>query len=127
VRRYIGRHAGKYILGTTAPTGTGVQALPRENPLASSFDSMPRYKVRTSAQAIEKDFPHIVQMIVPRGGFGKKLDDMYEWHWAKDTEAMRGNGWRDDSGRFYVRWCFANLITAQDFARKFGGSIVKGR
>ena len=43
-------------------------------------------------------------------------------HWAKDTEAMRGNGWRDDSGRSYVRWCFANLITAQDFARKFGGS-----
>jgi len=38
VRRYIGRlrlHAGKYILGTTAPTGTGVQALPRqENPKA---------------------------------------------------------------------------------------------
>jgi hypothetical protein len=52
---------------------------------------------------------------------------MPEWHWAKDTEAMRGNGWRDDGGRFYVRWCFANLITAQDFARKFGGSIVKGR
>ena len=122
MRRYIGRHAGKYILGTTAPTGTGVQALPR-NPLASSFDSMPRYKVRTSAQAIEKDFPHIV----PLGGFRKKLDDMYEWHWAKDTEAMRGNGWRDDSGHFYVRWCFANLITAQDFARKFGGSIAKGR
>jgi hypothetical protein len=96
VRRYIGRlrlHAGKYI---TAPTGTGVQALPR-NPLASSFDSMPRYKARTSAQAMEKDFPHIVQMIVPLGGFGKKLDDMYEWHWAKDTEAMRGDGWRSDS------------------------------
>jgi hypothetical protein len=92
-----------------------------------AFESMPRCKARTSAQAIEKDFPHIVQMIVPLGGFGKKLDDMYEWHWTKDTEAMRGNGWRDDSGRFYVRWCFANLITAQDFARKFGGSIVKGR
>jgi len=31
-RRWIGRlrlHAGKYILGVTAPTGTGVQALPR--------------------------------------------------------------------------------------------------
>jgi hypothetical protein len=32
VRRYMGGlplHAGKYILGTTASTGTGVQALPR--------------------------------------------------------------------------------------------------
>jgi hypothetical protein len=88
---------------------------------------MCRYKGRTDPKDIEKTYPHIVEMIVPLGGFGKKLDDMYEWHWAKDTEAMRGNGWRDDSGRFYVRWCFANLITAQDFARKFGGSIVKGR
>jgi hypothetical protein len=52
---------------------------------------------------------------------------MYEWHWGRDIEAMRGCGWRDESGRSYVRWCFFNLITAQDFARKFGGSIVKGR
>jgi hypothetical protein len=40
--RWIGRvrlHAGKYILGITAPTGTGVQALPRWDPRASPFDS----------------------------------------------------------------------------------------
>jgi hypothetical protein len=84
-------------------------------------------RLARSAKAIENDHRHIVQMIVPLGGFGRKLDDMYEWHWARDIEAMRGSGWRDDSGRFYVRWCFANLITAQDFARKFGGSIVMGR
>ena len=88
---------------------------------------MPRCKDHTVPKEMEKAFPHTVQMIVPLGGFGKKLDHMYEWHWAKSIEAMRGNGWRDDTGRFYVRWCFANLITAQDFARKFGGSIVKGR
>jgi hypothetical protein len=88
---------------------------------------MSRYKGRTDPKEIEKTFPHIVEMIVPLGGFGKKLDDMYEWHWARDIEAMRGCGWRDENGRFYVRWCFANLITAQDFARKFGGSIVMGR
>jgi hypothetical protein len=41
-RRWIGRlrlHAGKYILGITAPTGTGVQALPPWDPRASPFDS----------------------------------------------------------------------------------------
>ena len=32
-------HAGKYILGITAPTGTGVQALPPWDPRASPFDS----------------------------------------------------------------------------------------
>ena len=88
---------------------------------------MTRYKGHASSKAIEREFPHIVEMIVPLGGFGRKLDDMYEWHWARDIEAMRGRGWRDDNGRFYVRWCFANLITAQDFARKFGGSIGVGR
>jgi hypothetical protein len=65
---------------------------------------------------IERGFPHIVEMY-----------EMYAWHWARDLEAMRGRGWRDENGRFYVRWCFANLITARDFARKFGGPLVKGR
>jgi hypothetical protein len=32
---------------------------------------MPRYKGRTSAKDIEKAFPHIVEMIVPLGDFGK--------------------------------------------------------
>ena len=49
------------------------------------------------------------------------------WHWARDIEAMRGCRWRDDNGRDYIRWCFANLITAHYFAREFGGSIVMGR
>ena len=44
---------------------------------------MSRYKGRTDPKEIEKAFPHIVEMIVPLGGFGMKLDDMYEWHWGE--------------------------------------------
>jgi hypothetical protein len=33
---------------------------------------MTRYKGRTSPEAVERDFPHHVEMIVPLGGFGKK-------------------------------------------------------
>ena len=44
---------------------------------------MTRYKGRISTKAIEQAYPHIVQMIVPLGGFGKKLDEMYEWHRAR--------------------------------------------
>jgi hypothetical protein len=91
---------------------------------------MPRTKTAPDPKQIEKierTFPHIIEISVPLGGFGSKLDDMYEWHWAREIEAMRGRGWRDENGRFYVRWCFANVITAQDFAREFGGSIVMGR
>ena len=53
---------------------------------------MSRYKGRTNTKAIEQAYPHIVEMIVPLGGFGLKLDDMYEWHWARGIEAMRGCG-----------------------------------
>ena len=38
---------------------------------------MSRYKGRTNPKEVEKALPHIVQMIVPLGGFGKKLDDIY--------------------------------------------------
>jgi len=37
---------------------------------------MPRYKDRTDPKQIEKierTFPHIIEIIVPLGGFGKKL------------------------------------------------------
>ena len=55
---------------------------------------MSRYKGRTNPKEVEKALPHIVQMIVPLGGFGKKLDDMYEWRWARDIEAMRAGAMR---------------------------------
>jgi hypothetical protein len=106
-------------------------ATPRDGEVSSRLHGGHNFgfgsRCRTSTKAIEQAYPHIIEMIVPLGGFGKKLDEMYEWHWARDIEAMRGCGWRDKGGRYYVRWCFFNLITAQDFARKFGGSIVKGR
>jgi hypothetical protein len=42
---------------------------------------MPRYKGRTSAKDIEKAFPHIVEMIVPLGDFGKAR------RWARGIQA----------------------------------------
>jgi hypothetical protein len=62
------------------------------NTLGSNDISMSRYKGRANPQAIEQAYPHIVEMIVPLGGFGTKLDDMCEWHGARDIEAMRGCG-----------------------------------
>ena len=38
---------------------------------------MGRYKGRQSAKAVEKDFPHFVDMVVPLGGLGNRLDAMY--------------------------------------------------
>ena len=41
---------------------------------------MTRYKGRATAKSVERDFPHFVDMFVPDGGLGRRLDTMYEWH-----------------------------------------------
>jgi len=78
-----------------------------------------RYKGRTKTNLIEGDFPHRVEMIVPKGGFGKRLEAMYEWHRARSIQAMRGRSRRDKSNRDYVTWCFADAAMADSFRASF--------
>jgi hypothetical protein len=56
---------------------------------------MSRYKGRISFKAIERDFPHIVEM----RGFGKQLEAMYEWHSHHGIRAINSTGRRDENGR----------------------------
>jgi hypothetical protein len=51
---------------------------------------MTRYEGRQSAKAIERDFPHIVEMVVPEGGLGKRLDAMYDFHARHGVRARLG-------------------------------------
>jgi hypothetical protein len=78
---------------------------------------MTRYKGRTRTS--QRDFPHRVEMIVPVGGLGKRLDEIYEWHGAHNIIAMRGRSRRDANNRDYVTWCFADAETAAAFASEF--------
>jgi len=57
---------------------------------------MSRYKGRTSSKAVERAFPHIVEITVPEGGLGKRLDAMYDWRGARGIEAYRGRGRREE-------------------------------
>ena len=41
---------------------------------------MSRYKGHTSLKVIESKFPHHVDMLVPEGGFGDRLNAMHDWH-----------------------------------------------
>jgi hypothetical protein len=79
---------------------------------------MTRYRGRTKTKLIERDFPHRVELMVPEGGFGKRLDEMHAWHHAHGIAARHGQTRRDESG-WYVTWCFADAETAQAFAAKF--------
>jgi len=79
-------------------------------------------KRRVSARAIERDFPHVVETVVPQGGLDKTLNAMHEFHRRHRIEAHTGKGRRDKNGRDYIRWCFAN----PEIAAKFAGQFVRG-
>jgi hypothetical protein len=74
---------------------------------------------RYSFKAIEREFPHHVDMQVPLGGLGKKLDTMYAWHKMRGIQAMHGRGRRTDNGRDIIRWCFDDPALATEFATEF--------
>ncbi len=79
---------------------------------------MAHYKQRQSARAVEEDYPHHVDIGVPRDGLGTQLDAMYEFHIQHGIRAQRGQGQRDDNGSV-IRWCFADASLAAAFANKF--------
>lgn len=74
-----------------------------------------------SARAFEKDFPHFVDMMVPPGGLGNRLDAMYEFHTRYGIRPQRGHG-RHDANGSVIRWCFADEQIARSFATVFGAS-----
>ena len=79
---------------------------------------MSRYQSRAGLKANEGKLPHHVDMMVPKGGFGVRLNEMHDWHDARSIEAVRGLS-RRESGHKIIRWCFADLVSAALFAREF--------
>ena len=80
---------------------------------------MTRYKGRTKTSLTERNYPHHVEMIVPEGGFGKRLGGMHEWHHARSIAARFGRSRRDKNSRGYVTWCFAGAAMADSFRASF--------
>ena len=83
---------------------------------------MTRYKGRQSAKAVEQDFPHFVDMVVPPGGLGSRLDAMYDFHTRHGIKPQRGHG-RHDANGAVIRWCFADPEIAGAFASEFKAGI----
>jgi hypothetical protein len=87
---------------------------------------MTRYKDRARPKAIERDFPHIVETIVPLGGFGKRLNEMYDFHARHGIRAINSTGRRNENGRDIIRWCFSDSAVAAEFAKEFGLGAKNG-
>ena len=79
---------------------------------------MTRYRGRISAKAIETIYPHFVDIIVPPGGLGTKLDAMYGFHARHGIAAQRSHGRHDANGTI-IRRCFADKTLAMKFADEF--------
>ena len=86
--------------------------------------TMTRYKGRMSPKAIERDFPHVVEIAVPPGGLGAQLDAMHHFHGARGIKACLGRGRREDN-LDYLRWYFTSRTTAASFAAEFGGTYLR--
>ena len=80
---------------------------------------MSRYKGQLKASRVEQEFPHHVDIVVPPGGLGRRLDDMYNFHIQNDVKPQRGHGKHDADGSV-IRWCFADANLAAAFANMFG-------
>ena len=80
---------------------------------------MSHYKGRASAKALERNFPHYVDIAVPPGGLGQKLNAMYDFHARHSIQPKRGQG-RHDANGSVLRWCFADPAMAAAFAKEFG-------
>jgi hypothetical protein len=83
---------------------------------------MSRYHGQVRTRIIERDFQHIIEVVIPLGGLGKTLDAMYEFHVWYGIKAKRSLGRRDESGRNCVRFCFADPVIAKEFANAFAPS-----
>jgi len=97
------------------------------NPESFWGQEMSRYKGRPSANTLARDFPHMVEMPVPRSGFGNQLNAMFDWHSANSIESQRGPERRevaDHDTRYFIRWCFADRAMAEAFAAEFSGALL---
>jgi hypothetical protein len=87
---------------------------------------MSRYKGQLRASRTEQEFPHHVDIVVPSGGLGTRLDAMYDFHIQHGIRAQRGHGTHNADGAV-IRWCFADASLAEEFASKFAVSERKSR
>ena len=65
---------------------------------------MTQRKGEVTARMNERDYPHIVELLLPSGGFRSKSDERLAFHRERGIEHRRGRGGYADR-QFYVRFC----------------------
>jgi len=76
-----------------------------------------RYKGQITARDNERSHPYWVDIPIPDGGLGRRLDKMHDWH------RLHGMAVRMGTGTDRARFCFPDQTHAEEFAQAFGAQV----
>jgi hypothetical protein len=84
---------------------------------------MTRRKREITGLANEQDFPHLVELALPPGGFRSVYLVIDAFHRERRIPVRRGRS-RHEGEQFYIRFCFPDIATADAFRNRFGGECL---
>ena len=68
----------------------------------------------------ERDFPHLVELALPLGPFRSVFLEIDAFHRELRIPVRRGRS-RHEVKQVYIRFCFPDTATANEFRNRFGG------
>jgi len=71
----------------------------------------------------ERDFPHLVELVLPLEGFHSVYLEIDAFHRERHIPIRRGRS-RYEVKPFYIRFCFLDAATADAFRNRFGGKCL---
>ena len=71
----------------------------------------------------EREFPHLVELVLPLEGFRDVLLQIDAFHRERRIPVRRGRS-RYEVKPFYIRFCFPDAVTADAFRNRFGGEYL---
>jgi hypothetical protein len=71
----------------------------------------------------ERDFPHLIELVVPVEGFDSVSAEIDAFHRERHIPVRRGRS-RYNVKPFYIRFCFSDPATADAFRNRFGGECL---
>ena len=71
----------------------------------------------------ERDFPHLVELRFPPGGFRSVFLEIDAFHCDRRIPVRRGQN-RHEVEQFHIRFCFPDAATADAFRNRFGGECL---
>ena len=74
----------------------------------------------------EQDFPHLVELAVPPGGFRGAFLEFDAFHQERRIPVRSGRS-RHKAEQFYIRFCFPDAANADAFHNRFSHRISPSR